>query len=289
MFFFERGTAIIVSFYLFCCYIWAFKLKKPKRMSVIQTEQLGGVLKITLNRPDKFNSFNREMALGLQAALDKSANDKTIRCIYITGSGKAFCAGQDLSEAVDDSGPGIERIVREHYNPIIEKIRGLEKPVVCAVNGVAAGAGANIALSCDVVIAGTSVAFIQAFSKIGLIPDSGGTFFLPRLVGFGKASALMMLGDKVSATDAERMGMIYKVVDDGVLQQEALAIAKTLSELPTKAIGLTKRLLNQSMFNPLEKQLEYEGDTQVHAAQSKDYTEGVKSFLEKRKPVFSGE
>jgi 2-(1,2-epoxy-1,2-dihydrophenyl)acetyl-CoA isomerase len=258
-------------------------------MSVIKTEQLGGVLKITLNRPDKFNSFNREMALSLQDALDKSIHDKTIRCIYVTGSGKAFCAGQDLSEAVDTSGPGIERIVREHYNPIIEKIRALEKPVVCAVNGVAAGAGANIALACDVVIAGTSVAFIQAFSKIGLIPDSGGTFFLPRLVGFGKASALMMLGDKVSAMDAERMGMIYKVVDDAVLQEEALAIAKTLSELPTKAIGLTKRLLNQSMFNPLEKQLEYEGDTQVHAAQSEDYMEGVKAFLEKRKPVFSGE
>src|SRR4051812_44543498 len=190
---------------------------------------------------------------------------------------------------MDSNGPGIERIVREHYNPIIEKIRNLEKPVICAVNGVAAGAGANIALACDIVIAGASASFIQAFSKIGLIPDSGGTFFLPRLVGFGKASALMMLGDKVSAMDAERMGMIYKVVDDAVLQEEALAIAKTLSELPTKAIGLTKRLLNQSMFNPLEKQLEYEGDTQVHAAQSEDYMEGVKAFLEKRKPVFSGE
>lgn len=146
-------------------------------MSTIKTEQLGGVLKITLNRPDKFNSFNREMALSLQQALDKSAEDKNIRCIYITGEGKAFCAGQDLSEAMNDNGPGIERIVREHYNPIIEKIRALEKPVVCAVNGVAAGAGANIALACDVVIAGNSVAFIQAFSKIGLIPDSGGTYF----------------------------------------------------------------------------------------------------------------
>ncbi|HRG51993.1 MAG TPA: 2-(1,2-epoxy-1,2-dihydrophenyl)acetyl-CoA isomerase PaaG [Bacteroidia bacterium] len=258
-------------------------------MSTIKTEQLGGVLKITLNRPDKFNSFNREMALSLQQALDKSAEDKNIRCIYITGEGKAFCAGQDLSEAMNDNGPGIERIVREHYNPIIEKIRALEKPVVCAVNGVAAGAGANIALACDVVIAGNSVAFIQAFSKIGLIPDSGGTYFLPRLVGFGKASALMMLGDKVTASDAERMGMIYKVAADEKLQEEALAIAKTLSELPTIAIGLTKRLLNQSMFNPLDKQLEYEADTQVHAAQSKDYTEGVKAFLEKRKAVFSGE
>lgn len=258
-------------------------------MSVIKKEQVEGILKITLNRPDKFNSFNREMALAFQHELDRAADNKAVRCIYITGEGKAFCAGQDLSEALDDSGPGIERIVREHYNPIIEKIRKLEKPVVCAVNGVAAGAGANIALACDVVIAGTSVTFIQAFSKIGLIPDSGGTFFLPRLVGFGKASALMMLGDKVTATDAEKMGMIYKVTDDATLQNEAWAVAKVLSELPTKAIGLTKRLLNQSMFNSLEKQLEYEGDTQVHASQSLDYTEGVKAFLEKRKPVFSGE
>jgi len=258
-------------------------------MSTIKTEQLGGVLQLTLNRPDKFNSFNREMALSFQQALDKAAQDKNVRCICITGEGKAFCAGQDLSEAMDDNGPGIERIVREHYNPIIEKIRSLEKPVVCAVNGVAAGAGANIALACDVVIAGNSVAFIQAFSKIGLIPDSGGTYFLPRLIGFGKASALMMLGEKVTASDAERMGMIYKVVADEKLQEEALTIAKTLSELPTKAIGLTKRLLNQSMFNPLEKQLDYEADTQVHAAQSKDYSEGVNAFLEKRKAVFSGE
>ncbi|HSH68148.1 MAG TPA: enoyl-CoA hydratase-related protein [Bacteroidia bacterium] len=257
-------------------------------MSVIKIEQEEGILKIILNRPDKFNSFNREMALALQQALDKADDDDKVRCVYLTGEGKGFCAGQDLSEAIDSNGPGIERIVREHYNPIIEKIRSLEKPVVCAVNGVAAGAGANIALACDIVIAGASVAFIQAFSKIGLIPDSGGTFFLPRLIGFGKATALMMLGDKVSAVDAEKMGMIYKVANDAVLQEEAMAIAKTLSQLPTKAIGLTKRLLNQSMFNPLDKQLEYEGDTQVHAAQTNDYTEGVKAFLEKRKPVFSG-
>lgn len=258
-------------------------------MSVIRTEQVGGILKITLNRPDKFNSFNREMSLTFLQALDKASSDKHIRCVYLTGEGKAFSAGQDLMEAVDPEGPGIERIVREHYNPIIEKLRTLEKPVVCAVNGVAAGAGANIALACDIVIAATSVAFIQAFSKIGLIPDSGGTFFLPRLIGFGKASALMMLGEKVNATDAEKMGMIYKVVADENLQTEAMAIAKTLSELPTKAIGLTKRLLNQSMFNPLDKQLEFEGDTQVHASQSEDYKEGVNAFLEKRKPAFCGE
>lgn len=255
----------------------------------IRTEIEGSVFKITLDRPDKFNSFNREMALLMQEALDKAKMDHSIRAVYITGEGKAFCAGQDLSEALDASGPGIERIVREHYNPIIEKIRDLEKPVVCAVNGVAAGAGANIALACDIVIAGTSVAFIQIFSKIGLIPDSSGTFFLPRLIGFGKASALMMLGEKVSATDAEKMGMIYKVVDDTNLQTEGMVIARTLAEMPTKAIGLTKKLLNQSMSNTLQQQLEYEADMQVHAALTYDYNEGVNAFLEKRKSVFKGE
>lgn len=258
-------------------------------MTFIKPELDGNVLKLTLNRPDKFNSFNREMALQLQAELDKANNDKNIRAVLITGEGKAFCAGQDLSEAMDTSGPGIERIVREHYNPIIEKIRNIEKPIVCAVNGVAAGAGANIALACDVVIAGASVAFIQAFSKIGLIPDSGGTFFLPRLIGFGKASALMMLGDKVMAADAERMGMIYKVAEDANLQADALSIAKTLADMPTIGIGLTKKLLNQSMTNNLSQQLIAEGNEQVKAAKSYDYNEGVNAFLEKRKPVFKGE
>ncbi|MES2397306.1 MAG: enoyl-CoA hydratase-related protein [Bacteroidota bacterium] len=257
--------------------------------SFIKSELDGNVLKITLNRPDKFNSFNREMALALQAALDKAATDSAIRAVYLTGEGKAFCAGQDLAEVVDPNGVGLEKIVTEHYNPIIEKIRNIEKPVICAVNGVAAGAGANIALACDIVIAGNSVAFIQAFSKIGLIPDSGGTFFLPRLIGFGKASALMMLGDKISASDAEKMGMIYKVIEDDKLQDDALTIAKTLANLPTRAIGLTKRLLNQSINNTLEQQLIAEGIEQISASKTYDYNEGVKAFLEKRKPVFKGE
>ncbi len=256
--------------------------------SFIKTELDGSVLKITLNRPDKFNSFNREMALAMQAALDKAATDSAIRAVYLTGEGKAFCAGQDLAEVVDPNGVGLERIVTEHYNPIIEKIRNIEKPVVCAVNGVAAGAGANIALACDVVIASKSVAFIQAFSKIGLVPDNGGSYFLPRLVGFGKASALMMLGDKISATEAEAMGMIYKVIEDDKLQENALAIAKTLADLPTKAIGLTKRMLNKSMNNTLSQQLELEADMQVQAALTYDYNEGVNAFLGKRKPVFRG-
>jgi 2-(1,2-epoxy-1,2-dihydrophenyl)acetyl-CoA isomerase len=255
----------------------------------IKTETHGSLLKITLNRPDKFNSFNREMALQLQYSLDEANNNKSIRAILITGEGKAFCAGQDLAEAMDPNGPGIEKIVKEHYNPIIQRIRDIEKPIVCVVNGVAAGAGANIALACDVVVAGASVSFIQAFSKIGLIPDSGGTFFLPRLIGFGKASALMMLGDKVSATDAERMGMIYKVFDDAVLHEEGLKIAATLADMPTIGIGLTKKLLNNSAFSTLENQLGSELHEQMKAAKSYDYNEGVNAFLEKRKPVFKGE
>ncbi|MCC6690522.1 MAG: enoyl-CoA hydratase/isomerase family protein [Bacteroidia bacterium] len=258
-------------------------------MSIVKTEITNGVCAITLNRPEKLNSFNRAMAMELQQAIVQAASNKLVRSLLLTGEGKAFCAGQDLSEAVDGSGPGIEKIVREHYNPIILGIRKIEKPVVCAVNGVAAGAGANIALCCDIVIAGTSSVFIQAFSKIALIPDSGGTFFLPRLVGFQRASALMMLGDKISAQDAYQMGMIYKVVDDAKLREESMNISLTLAQMPTKAIGFTKRLLNESMFNTLDKQLDAEGKMQVEAAATYDFTEGVKAFLEKRKPVFKGE
>ncbi len=246
------------------------------------------VIKIKLSRPDKFNSFNREMALELQEVIDLAEQDENIRALLITGEGKAFCAGQDLAEAIDPNGPGIKRIVEEHYNPIVLRIRSIEKPVVCAVNGVAAGAGANIALCCDVVIAAESAKFIQAFSKIGLIPDSGGTFFLPRLIGFQKASALMMLGDKVNASEALNMGMIYKISSDEALQNYSLAIANTLANMPTKGIGFTKRLLNESLFNSFTKQLEREGQIQVDAAATYDYKEGVNAFLEKRKPVFKG-
>ena len=248
----------------------------------------GSVARITLNRPDKFNSFNREMALELQGALKNAQKDENVRAIYITAEGKAFCAGQDLTEAMDPSGPGIEKIVAEHYNPIVILLRMIEKPIICAVNGVAAGAGANIAFACDITYAAKSASFIQAFSKIGLVPDSGGTYTLPRLIGFQKATALMMLGDKVLAEDAEKMGMIFKAVDDAELQTVAFQTAKTLSEMPTKGLGLTKRLLNKSFSNTFENQLQQEQITQAEAGQTDDYNEGVKAFLEKRKAVFKG-
>ena len=191
-------------------------------------ETINEVAKITLNRPEVLNSFNKQMAMEMQHALDKCAAEKSIRAIYITGNGRAFCAGQDLAEAISPDGPALQSIVKDHYNPIIEKIRRMEKPVICAVNGVAAGAGANIALACDITFAASSASFIQAFSKIGLIPDSGGTFFLPRLVGFQRATALMMLGDKIKADQAFQMGMIYKVCDDVNLQTEAFDVANSV-------------------------------------------------------------
>ena len=254
----------------------------------IQFELVDSVGKITLNRPSVFNSFNREMALALQETLDHCNETDEIRAIYLTAMGKAFCAGQDLQEATDPNGPGIERIVEEHYNPIILKIRSIEKPIVCAVNGVAAGAGANIALACDITVAKESSNFIQAFSSIGLIPDSGGTYFLPRLIGRQKATALMLLADKVGAAEAEQMGMIYKAMPDEGFEEASLAIATKLAQRPTVGLCLTKRLLNETFQNSLQKQLEREGNEQVIAASSHDYNEGVQAFLEKRKPVFTG-
>jgi 2-(1,2-epoxy-1,2-dihydrophenyl)acetyl-CoA isomerase len=249
----------------------------------------GGIATITLNRPDKLNSFNREMALLLQQQLDECASLKGVRCVYITGAGKGFCAGQDLAEVVDPEGPGMQRILSEHYNPIITRIRNLEKPVVAAVNGVAAGAGANIALACDIVVATQSASFIQAFSKIGLIPDSGGTFMLPRLIGWQKASAIMMLGDKITSAQAEQMGMIYKAIPDESFSAESKKIALTLSQMPTRGLAYTKQVLSKSMTNNLEQQLQVEDEYQQKAANTWDFKEGVQSFLEKRNPEFKGE
>jgi 2-(1,2-epoxy-1,2-dihydrophenyl)acetyl-CoA isomerase len=258
-------------------------------MSSILFEIKNNIAFITLNRNEKFNSFNREMALNLQERLQEADSNKEIRCVYLTGAGKAFSAGQDLAEVVDVNGPGMDKILVEHFNPIVTLIRNLNKPVVAAVNGVAAGAGANIALCCDVVVAAASSSFIQAFSKIGLIPDSGGTFFLPRLIGFQKASALMMLGDKVTATDAEKCGMIYKVYADETFAEESMKLASTLAALPTKALYFIKQALNNSLTQNLEQQLKTEDEFQQKAAATNDFKEGVRSFLEKRIPIFKGE
>ncbi len=243
---------------------------------------------ITLNRPDVLNSFNREMALAMQASLDECEKDDSIRAILITGEGRAFCAGQDLAEAIAEDGPSIDTIVREHYNPIVLKIRNIEKPIVCAVNGVAAGAGANIALCCDIVLASDKASFIQSFSNIGLIPDSGGTFFLPRLVGMQRATAMMFLADKITADVALQYGMVYKVSEAEQLLTDAMQIANRLADMPTKGFGLTKRALNESFFNTLEEQLEVEEELQAKAASTYDNQEGINAFLEKRKPVFIG-
>lgn len=257
-------------------------------MSYIQQELSQGVCTLRMNRPEKFNSFVRDMALDLQVKLDEAAADDSVRCIVLTGVGKAFCAGQDLAEATDPNGPELSNIVSEHYNPIIQRIRRIEKPVIAAVNGVAAGAGANIALACDIVLATESASFIQAFSKIGLIPDSGGTFFLPRLVGWQRASALMMTGEKVSAADAVEMGMIYKAIPNDQFESSVNEMALQLAQMPTKGLGLTKRALNQSFGNNLSQQLDLEDELQSQAGRTDDYAEGTRAFLEKRKPEFKG-
>ena len=255
---------------------------------IINTISENGVLTITFNRPEVFNSFNKEMAISLQNILNDAESNELIRAIVLTGEGKAFCAGQDLAEATDPNGPELQTIVRDHYNPIILKLRSIEKPIIAAVNGVAAGAGANIALACDLVIAKESASFIQAFSKIGLIPDSGGTFILPRIIGMQKALALMITGEKVSANQAMAMNMIYKSISDDLFEDEVKKLAIGLAQMPTKGIGLTKRALNQSWDNTLQEQLNLEELLQTEAGKTEDFKEGVSAFLEKRKPVFNG-
>lgn len=257
-------------------------------MEILTTIE-NGVCQLKLNRPAVFNSFNKAMALLLQSELDKAALNDQVRVIVLTGEGKAFCAGQDLSEAIDPEGPELQAIVRDHYNPIIERIRTIEKPIIAAVNGVAAGAGANIALACDITIAKKSAAFVQAFSKIGLIPDSGGTYFLPRIIGTQKAMALFMAGDKISGEQADQLNMIYKAVEDELFDEEVNAFSKSIALMPTRALGLTKKAVNESYGNTLTEQLALEETLQTEAGLTYDFREGVNAFLEKRKPVFKGE
>lgn len=256
-------------------------------MSSIQIEHRESTTYLTLNRPEVFNSFNQEMALSMQKALHACASED-VRCVVIQGNGKAFCAGQDLGEITDPEGPELKKIVSEHYNPIIRQITELEKPVIAAVNGIAAGAGANIALACDVVIAKESAAFMQAFSKIGLIPDSGGTWLLPRIIGFQKALALTMLAEKVSAAEAERMGMIYKSTPDEDFDHFVENTANKLAGLPTKGLAYTKKAYHLAMGNSLSDQLDVEEQYQFKASQTHDYNEGVDAFMNKRKPSFKG-
>lgn len=244
--------------------------------------------RITFNRPQVFNSMNHAMRQEILEALAICESDSSVRAVYITGSGKAFCAGEDLQEVVDPNGPSLTEIISTGYNPIALKIRNLDKPVVAAVNGVAAGAGANIALACDITVAAQSASFTQAFSKIGLIPDSGGTWTLPRLVGMQRATALMMLSDKISASDAAAIGMIWKVFPDESFADDSLKLAEILAQMPTRGLALTKQALNQSFNNDFAAQLALEDKLQTAAGETYDYREGVAAFLEKRKPVFEG-
>jgi 2-(1,2-epoxy-1,2-dihydrophenyl)acetyl-CoA isomerase len=248
-----------------------------------------GVGVITLNRPEKLNSFNQQMAYDVQRALDYCMENLEVRCVVITGAGRAFCAGQDLEEAIAPDSAVIEEHVETKYNPMVRKIRAIEKPVIAAVNGVAAGAGANLAYCCDIVVAAESAKFIQSFINIGLVPDTGGTYFLPRLVGIHKASVMTMLGEKMLAQEAKDLGLVYKVFPDEDLLDRTLELAKRMAKMPTRGIGLTKKALNYSLRNNLNEQLAVEKDLQGLAGRTKDNTEGINAFLEKRKPNFSGE
>jgi 2-(1,2-epoxy-1,2-dihydrophenyl)acetyl-CoA isomerase len=259
--------------------------------STIIFSKQDGYASLTLNRPDALNSFNQVMHQEVKQAFKVTREDPEIRCLLITGAGRGFCAGQDLSDravTVKTETVDLGESVEKNYNPLIRAIMGLEKPVVCAVNGVAAGAGASIALACDIVLAARSASFIQAFSKIGLVPDSGGTFNLPRALGLPRAKALALLGSKISAEKAEKWGLIWEAVDDDKLQEEALALVTHFATQPTLGLGKIKLLLNESFNNPLHQQLELEKDAMRTLGRTEDYQEGVSAFLQKRTPSFKG-
>lgn len=260
-------------------------------MSSILTELHDGVLQITLNRPDVLNSFDRPMAAELQAALARAASDASVRAVLLTGAGRGFCAGQDLQEALpkdDGPMPDISEIVRASYNPVILAIRTLEKPVICAVNGVAAGAGANLAFACDLTIAAEEANFVESFAKLGLIPDTSGTFFVPRLAGPQRATGMFFLAEKLPALKAKEWGLIWDVVPLSHLLETAMHLAKSLATQATRGFGLTKRAMNASWANSLERQLEVEAQCMQEAGRTADYEEGVRAFLEKRKPEYRG-
>ena len=250
-----------------------------------------GVETITLNRPEKLNALNPEMHAQLRAALERATDDAQIRAVLLTGAGRGFCTGQDLAERDVSAGAApidLSVSLGSHYNPLVRRLRALPKPIVCAVNGIAAGAGANLALACDIVIAARSASFVQAFARLGLVPDSGGTFFLPRLVGTARAAGLALLAEPLSAERAEQWGLIWKAVDDARLGDEALALARTLASGPTKGFGLLKKALYASAGNSLDAQLDLERDLQREAGFSEDYREGVSAFKDKRTPRFKG-
>lgn len=257
-------------------------------MDAVLFEVRSNIAFITLNRPEKFNALNREMALGLQQKLADAERDPEVRCIVLAGSGKAFCAGQDLTEIKDPAGPEMKKILPEQLNPVVSKLRTIHKPVVASVHGIAAGAAANIALCCDLVIAAESAVFIQAFTMIGLIPDSGGTYMLPRLVGVQKAAGLMMLAEHVGGREAEKMGMIYRCVADDELSAETEAMAGKLAAMPTKALYYTRMAIDESLNTSFSQQLENEAAWQEKAAGTEDFREGVSAFLQKRTPQFKG-
>ena len=255
------------------------------------TDQRDGVLILRLNRPEVLNSFNRAMAHAMQAALKVAADDAAVRAVLITGEGRGFCAGQDLAEVLPDGDgpmPDISEVVRGSYNPIIRGIRHLEKPVVCAVNGIAAGAGANLAFACDLTIAAEEASFVESFAKLGLIPDTSGTFFVPRLVGVQRATGMFFLGEKLTAMKAREWGLIWDVVPHAVLFDAAFAMAHALAAQATRGFGLTKRAMNASFSNSLDEQLEVEAQAMQEAGRTADYEEGVRAFLAKRKPVYRG-
>ncbi|MDQ1847312.1 2-(1,2-epoxy-1,2-dihydrophenyl)acetyl-CoA isomerase PaaG [Gemmobacter fulvus] len=250
-----------------------------------------GVLRLTLNRPDKLNSFNEEMHMALRAGFQRAQDEEAVRAVLLTGAGRGFCAGQDLGDRDSRKGgpvPDLGQTLDRFYNPTLRLIRALEKPVICAVNGVAAGAGANIALACDIVLAARSAKFIQAFSKIGLIPDAGGSWSLARILGEPRAKALALTAAPLPAETAAAWGLIWQAVDDAALMTEAEALALSLAAGPTLGLGLTKRLIQAAASNSLDAQLDMERDLQQEAGRSADYAEGVTAFLEKRKAEFKG-